>query len=176
VQRTLTPAQVTACLDTLGADRLRALVEKLGVQAADRRARATLIEALAGAPFAAVLGALKAPELRAFCAALGVHDKGTKDLLVERILNASAGQGAARSERMADVGGAAGAGALKAALRRFALEAAAGFDGRDAAIRFLKGLLACFGWPDGEPPGAAIPAELPVTEHGRRATRTVAAR
>ena len=173
MQRTLTPAQVTACLDTLGADRLRALVEKLGVQAADRRARATLIEALAGAPFAAVLGALKAPELRAFCAALGVHDKGTKDLLVERILNASAGQGAARSERPE---GAAGAGALKAALRRFALEAAAGFGGRDAAVRFLKGLLACFGWPDGEPPGAAIPAELPVTEHGRRATRTVAAR
>ncbi len=172
VERTLTPAQVTACLDTLGADRLRALVEKLGVEAADRRARATLIEALAGAPFAEVLGALKAPELRACCAALGVHDKGTKDLLVERILNASAGRVASRSERPE---GAAGAGALKAALRRFALEAAAGFGGRDAAVRFLKGLLACFGWPDGEPPGAAIPAELPVTEHGRRATRPVAA-
>lgn len=172
VERTLTTAQVTACLDTLGADRLRALVEKLGAEAADRRSRATLIEALAGAPFAEVLGALKVPELRACCAALGVHDKGTKDLLVERILNASASRVAARSERPE---GAAAAGTLKAALRGFALEAAAGFGGRDAAIRFLKSLLACFGWPDGEPPSATIPAELPVTEHGRRATRIVGA-
>ncbi len=172
LERTLTPAQVTACLATLVPDRLRALVEKLGVEVVDRRARAALTDALAGAPFTDVLGALKASELRACCAALGIHEKGTKGVLVERILNASAGQGAARGERPQ---GAAGAGALKGALRRFALEAAAGFGGRDAAIRFLKALLACFGWPDGEPPGAAIPAELPVTEHGRRATRAVAA-
>ncbi|WP_437713236.1 DNA methyltransferase [Sorangium sp. So ce448] len=49
------------------------------------------------------------------------------------------------------------------------------FSGRDAQTRFVKAFFACFGWRDGEPPGADIPASLSVVELGQRTTRPVAA-
>ncbi|WP_438003738.1 DNA methyltransferase [Sorangium sp. So ce321] len=169
----LTPGQTAACLDTLGADRLRALLDTLGLEATDRRSRSALIAAISRAPLPDVVRALRVPELRAFCTTLGVHDKGTKDVLVQRVL-AAPGTRVVRSQSDRP-DGAAGAGALKAALRRFTLEAAAGFGGRDAQSRFVKAFFTCFGWRDGEPPGAEIPASLSVVELGRRTTRPVAA-
>ncbi|MFO0559988.1 MAG: type IIL restriction-modification enzyme MmeI [Polyangiales bacterium] len=64
---------------------------------------------------------------------------------------------------------------VKAALQRFSLEGPA-ISGRDAQGRFVRALLACFGWRDGEPPGTEIPATLATREHGKRVTRVVAAR
>jgi SAM-dependent methyltransferase len=173
VDESLTNEQKVACLETLGADRLRALLDALKLDATDRRARSALILAVAGAPLADLLRALRVPELRAFCTSLGMYAKGTKDELMQRLL-------AARGTRMARApsdrpNGSVDAGGLKSALRRFALDAAAGFRGRDAATKFVKALLSCFGWPDGEPPGADIPASLSIVEHGQRATREVAA-
>ncbi len=173
MEGSLTPEQTAACLDTLGADRLRALLDTLGLEATDRRSRSALIAAISRAPLPDVVRALRVPELRVFCTTLGVHDKGTKDVLVKRVL-AAPGTRVVRSQGDG-LDGAAGAGALKAALRRFTLEAAAGFDGRDAQTKFVKAFFACFGWRDGEPPGADIPASLSVVELGRRTTRPVAA-
>ncbi|WP_437713238.1 hypothetical protein WMF45_46265 [Sorangium sp. So ce448] len=125
MEGSLTPEQTAACLDTLGADRLRALLDTLDLEATDRRSRSALIAAISRAPLPDVVRALRVPELRAFCTTLGVHDKGTKDLLVKRIL-AAPGTRVVRSHSDRP-DGAAGAGALKAALRRFTLEVAAGF-------------------------------------------------
>ncbi len=169
----LTPEQTAACLDTLGADRLRALLEALGLEATDRRSRSALIAAISRAPLPDLVHALRVPELRVFCTTLGVHDKGTKDVLVKRVL-AAPGTRVVRSPS-ARPDAATGAGALKAALRRFTLEVAAGFGGRDAQTKFVKAFFTCFGWRDGEPPGADIPASLSVVEIGQRTTRLVAA-
>ncbi|WP_437586887.1 DNA methyltransferase [Sorangium sp. So ce1000] len=173
MEGSLTPEQTAACLDTLGADRLRALLDTLDLEATDRRSRSALIAAISRAPLPDVVRALRVPELRAFCMTLGVHDKGTKDVLVKRVL-AAPGTRVVRSHGEGR-DGAAGAGALKSALRRFTLEAAAGFGVRDAQTKFVKAFFGCFGWRDGEPPGADIPASLSVVEHGQRATRNIAA-
>ena len=169
MEKLLAREQRVACLNGLSADRLRALLDALQLDVPDRRSRSTLIDAIASAPFPDVVHALRVPELRAFCTTLGVQNKGTKDVLVKRILATPAHGLASQSDRVA------GAGSLKSALRRFTLEAATGFVGRDAQTKFVKAFLACFGWPDGEPPGADIPAELPALELGQRTTRPVAA-
>jgi hypothetical protein len=65
-------------------------------------------------------------------------------------------------------------GSLKAALRQFAIEAAGGFRGRDAALTFTTRLLQSFGWADGRPEGAEIPRLLSVAENGQRVEREVA--
>jgi hypothetical protein len=173
VQRSLTPEQMAACLDALAADRLRALLDALGVEASDRRSRSAMIAALSGAPLPDVVDALRVPELRAFCAALGVHDKGTKSVLAKRLLAAPRARAVTPQSGRPD--GALGADGLKSALRRFTLETAAGLVGRDAPTRFVKAFFACFGWRDGEPPGTEIPSSLSVLEHGQRTTRAVAA-
>ncbi|WP_437922864.1 DNA methyltransferase [Sorangium sp. So ce291] len=173
MEGSLTPEQAAACLDTLGADRLRALLDTIGLEATDRRSRSALMAAISRAPLPDVVRALRVPELRAFCTTLGVYDKGTKDVLVKRVLAAPGTQVVPSHSDRPD--GAAGAGALKAALRRFTLEAAAGFGGRDAQTKFVKAFFTCFGWRDGEPPGAEIPASLSAVELGRRMTRPVAA-
>lgn len=173
MEESLTKGQREACLDTLGADRLRALLDALGLEATDRRARSALMGALLEASFADILRSLRVPELRGFAEVLGVHAKGTKDLLVKRILATPSAPGARSASESPPATG--GRGGIKSALRRFSLEAAAGFAGRDRASRFAKAFFACFGWRDGEPPGAEIPAALPVVEHGTRSTRAVAA-
>jgi hypothetical protein len=173
VEESLTPEQRAACLDTLDVDRLRALLDTLDLEATDRRSRSALIAAISRAPLPNVVRALRVPELRVFCTTLGVHDKGTKDVLVKRVLAAPGTRVVVSHDDRPD--GAAGAGALKSALRRFTLDAAAGFGGRDAQTRFVKAFFACFGWQDGEPPGAEIPASLSVVELGQRTTRPVAA-
>jgi hypothetical protein len=174
VNESLTPEQKHACLDTLGAERLRALLDSLGVEAADRRSRSGMVAALLGAPFSDVLGALRVPELKEIATQLGVYAKVPKDVLVQRIL-AAKGASVARAPSTAPPASVGSAGALKSSLRMLALDAAAGFKGRDAAPQFARALFACFGWNHGEPPGADIPASLSVLEHGRRVARAVAA-
>lgn len=165
MEGSLTPEQSAACLDTLSADRLRALLKTLELEVADRRSRTALIAAISRAPLSDVVRALRVPELRMFCKTLGVNDKGTKDLLTKRVLSTPGTRPVVSRGGRPD--GAAGDGALKAALRRFTLDAAAGFGGRNGTTRFVKAFFACFGWRDGEPPGAEIPASLAVTEIGR---------
>lgn len=65
-------------------------------------------------------------------------------------------------------------GSLKAALRQFALAAAGGYRGRDAAVSFTTHLLECFGWKDGRPDGATIPHTLRIAEGGQLVDREVA--
>ena len=65
-------------------------------------------------------------------------------------------------------------GSLKAALRQFALAAAGGYRGHDAAVNFTTHLLECFGWQDGRPEGASIPHTLRIAEGGQLVDREVA--
>lgn len=69
---------------------------------------------------------------------------------------------------------AAVAGTLKAALQQFALGAAGGYTGRDAHLNFSTHLLECFGWKDGHPEGAELPARFSVADSGQRVEREVA--
>lgn len=163
--------QKVACLDSLSPDRLRVLVDKLDV-AVVGRSSPEMIRALSEVLFSNVVGSLKVPELRAFCAVLGIDDRGTKRDLIERILATPAGTPIPGLRSPTSTGGPRG---LKSALRRFALNASAGFRGSDANARFVWGLLECFGWPRGEAPGVDVPASVSVVEHGQRVTRDVAA-
>ena len=65
-------------------------------------------------------------------------------------------------------------GSLKAALRQFALAAAGGYRGRDAAVSFTTHLLDCFGWKDGRPETATIPHTLRIADGGQLVDREVA--
>jgi hypothetical protein len=159
--------QIIACLDTLPVERLRAVVDKLHIDAADRRARAALAGALASASLGDVLAALKLPELRAFAGVIGVSATGNKDLLVQRLL--ASGAVPLRAPSTPPGGGIGGSG-LKSALRALSLNAAAGLRGD-----FTRALLACFGWPDGEPPGARMPGSLSVVDQAKHRTREVSA-
>lgn len=69
---------------------------------------------------------------------------------------------------------AAASGSIKAALRQFALGAAGGYRGRDARTSFTTHLLECFGWPDGRPEGAELPATFTIADAGERVEREVA--
>jgi SAM-dependent methyltransferase len=69
---------------------------------------------------------------------------------------------------------AAASGSIKAALRQFALGAAGGYRGRDARTSFTTHLLECFGWPDGRPEGAELPASFKIADAGERVEREVA--
>ena len=62
------------------------------------------------------------------------------------------------------------------ALRRFTLEAAGGFRGKDAGEQFARGLIGCFGaLEDGPPEGLTFGHELQVVDQGKRGTRTLSA-
>ena len=65
----------------------------------------------------------------------------------------------------------------KMALRRFTLQAAGGFRGRDAGESFARTLVECFGVStDGTvPEGLSFSYSFPVVDHGKRTERTVSA-
>lgn len=65
-------------------------------------------------------------------------------------------------------------GSLKAALRQFALAAAGGYTGRDAAQQWTTHLLECFGWPEGRPPEAELGRRVAIADAGIRVTHDVA--
>lgn len=172
----LTARHKRACLETLAAARLRELVDAVAVEPASRRDKSELVAALADGrrvDFRSVLELLKIAELKAACQALELDAHGrVKVELVERIV----GNGDATAERSSPLSSAPPAsarstGSLKSALRRFVLETAGGYRGRDAATEFTTRLLRCFGWADGRPPEAEIPATLSLVENGQRTTR-----
>ncbi len=172
MKETLTAEQTASFLGTLDIDRLRKLAKKLKLTVADQRSRASLTEALIEAPRRTLVEALVLDELRDFSAAVGGAREGSKPKLVQRVLHAA--QRPAANPRASDGAPAAG-NDVKAALQRFSLEGP-GITGRDAQGRFVRAFLSCFGWRDGEPPGTEIPAPLATREHGKRVTRTIAAR
>jgi hypothetical protein len=172
VNETLTAEQCANFLGTLEIERLRSLAKKLKLTVADLRARASLVEALVAAPRRDVVEALRLDELRDFSAAVGGARTGSKPTLVSRVLHAASRPAADTRDRASEP---AGTSDVKSALQRFSLEGPA-ITGRDAQGRFVRALLACFGWPDGEPPGAEIPATLATREHGKRVSRSIAAR
>jgi SAM-dependent methyltransferase len=59
-------------------------------------------------------------------------------------------------------------------LRRFVIEAAGGYRGREAKQEFTSRLLKAFGWVDGLPPGATLAAALSIVDNGQRSVREVA--
>lgn len=64
----------------------------------------------------------------------------------------------------------------KMALRRFTLEAAGGFRGKDAGETFARGLSGCFGALEGEAPeGLRFDHRFPVVDQGKRGERAVSA-
>ena len=64
----------------------------------------------------------------------------------------------------------------KMALRRFTLEAAGGFRGKDAGEAFARGLIGCFGALEGEgPEGLRFGHRFPVVDQGKRGERAVSA-
>lgn len=64
----------------------------------------------------------------------------------------------------------------KMALRRFTLQAAGGFRGRDAAESFARALVACFEVDTDDPPdGLEFSYTFQVVDHGKRTKRTLAA-
>ena len=176
------------CLESLKAERLRELVELFGVEPASRRKKSDLVAALADGrrvDFGEVLHRLKLAELRRICGVLALDARGTsKDELVQRIMgNGLSPEGGAvtpeEAEPLTDSTApppmsARSSGRLKSALRRFVLDTAGGYRGRDAGVQFTTRLLECFGWQDGRPPDAEIPAAVTVVEGGQKATREVA--
>lgn len=152
--------------------------------------------------FRRLLEVLKRDELAGACEALalGATSRDDKATLVDRLLRIEGGQptssrrGTASSRRGAsaeptqaspvsdDASGSTsepppvsvrGGSAVKSLLRRFVMDAAGGFRGRDAANEFTTRLLTAFGWPDGRPADATMPAELAIVDDGQRKTRTV---
>ncbi len=82
--------------------------------------------------------------------------------------------GATANPRASDDSEAFVSGSLKAALRQFALGAAGGYTGRDAAIQWTTHLLECFGWPDGRPPEAELGRQVSIADGGLRVSRELA--
>ena len=176
----LTPKDRRAILSLLTRDRLAELTTKFEVEVADRRASAGHVAALTGrrAPaFREVLEALTREELVAIRDATrlgpGARDKAS---LVEQVLGVDTTVDETATATVSDTPPAAPASlhALKSHLRRFVLEGAGGFRGRDPSGTFTTKLLECFGWPEGKPPEAMMPAELSVVDGGQRAKRAVA--
>jgi hypothetical protein len=180
--------QKRACLETLKATRLREVIAAVG-ESTKARAKVELVDALARADvaFGEVLDKLTMAELRPIAQVVAVASPSrTKHELIEQILaaaspgespaSASSSRSPSSPPNAANAANATrDAGTLKSALRRFVLAAAGGYRGRDAELKFTLGLLTAFGWADGKPEGAAIPAEVAIVEHGERATRKLAA-
>ncbi|HKY34440.1 MAG TPA: DNA methyltransferase [Polyangiaceae bacterium] len=181
-------------LEQLSRERLAELTERFELDVADRRSIDAHVDAIVrkrSLDFGALLDVLHRDELKAACEALGVDGSGReKAPLVARILGqAETGDMDQRPAADADNEPSFAAkrhsstpppmsvrstGALKSELRRFVLDVAGGYKGRDAAREFASRLLRCFGWSDGQVPDASMPAELSIVSEGERSTRNVA--
>jgi SAM-dependent methyltransferase len=190
----LSPKTRRAVLEQLSRERLAELAERFELEAADRRSIDAHIDAIVrkrSLDFGALLNALQRDELKAACEALGIDASGReKAPLVQRILGRAGpavtdgGSTAdAEDETAPSAKGASSTpppmsvrstGALKSELRRFVLDVAGGYKGRDAATEFTARLLRCFGWPEGQAPDASMPAEVAIVSEGERTTRNVA--
>jgi hypothetical protein len=160
-----------AVLTLLSRDRLAKLVARFKVEVPDRRSSASHVDALLGSSsldFGELLGAMTRDELRAACEALGLELKASaaKPELVDRLVSGKRPAGAPPAASAKPAPSPPESGALKAALRRFVVDTAGGRRGRNAAREFTAGLLACFGWPDGQPDDATMPAPLSIVFGG----------
>jgi SAM-dependent methyltransferase len=187
----LSPRDRRRILEQLPRDRLAELTSRLELDVDDRRSTRSHVDAIVrkrSLDFRSLLEHLRRDELAGACDALGLG-AGARDkaALIGRLLGDDRVEprgAAARAEQPAAPAEARssstpppmsvrGTTAEKSMLRRFVLDAAGGFRGRDAASEFTSRLLMCFGWPDGRPAEATMPAEIAVVDDGQRKTRTV---
>jgi len=183
----LSPKARRTVLEQLSRDRLAELTLRFELDVDDRRSTDSHIDAIVrkrSLEFGRVLEGMQRDELKAACDALGLDSGGReKAKLVERIL----GHGEPIVNQSEPVEAAASpsssppppmsvrsTGALKSELRRFVLDVAGGYRGRDASTEFTSRLLRCFGWPDGQVPDVTMPVSLAVVANGERTTRDVA--
>lgn len=185
----LPPRARRTVLEQLSRDRLSELTTRFELDVNDRRSTDSHIDAIVrkrSLDFRRVLDALQREELQAACEVLGLDPGGReKAKLVERILGTGE-RGLTDAEN--DAGddepvqtsqspsstpppmSVRSTGVLKSELRRFVLDVAGGYRGRDASTEFTSKLLRCFGWPDGRARDASMPASLSVVANGERAT------
>lgn len=179
----LTSKERRRILKLLARERLAALTDHFGLEVADRRSIDAHVDAIVkkrSLDFRELLEQLRREELQEVCGALALDARGReKAKLVDRILGVKEEPAAPTA-----VGGepppsmpplsTRGGGALKSLLRRFAIQTAAEYVSRDSGASFVPRLLACFGWPDGGPADAAMPAIIEVVDGAERTTRSVA--
>ncbi|NOU30777.1 MAG: class I SAM-dependent DNA methyltransferase [Polyangiaceae bacterium] len=177
----LSPKNRRAILELLPRDRLAALAAHFELEVADRRSTTAHVDAIVRKrtlDFAALLALLTRDELKAGCEALGLDATGReKAVLAQRILGEPAeaeDPPAASTSSAPPPPDANHHAALKSKLRRFVLDTAGGYRGRDAATTFASRLLQCFGWPEAGPPDATLGASVAVVEAAQRAKRDVA--
>ncbi len=179
----LSPKSRRAILQQLSRERLAELTAHFELAVADRRSSEAHVDAIVrkrSLDFRRLVEMLGRDELKAACEALGLDSRGREKAgLVERLL-ASGPDGEEPTVTSTTTSNAPpppnghGEGALKSRLRRFVVEMAGGYRGRDAASAFTSRLLQCFGWPEGGPAEASMPASLPVVVNAQRSTREVA--
>jgi hypothetical protein len=176
----LSPKDRRVALAQLSRDRLAELTSRFELEVADRRSTDAHIDAIVrkrSLNFRQLLEGLHRDELQAVCEALGLDAGGReKAKLVARILGDE--DEASKQPVTTPVTPAPAPvrneGGLKSALRRFILDTAGGYRGRDASKVFASRLLQCFGWPEAGPAEATIPTSLSVVDNGQRSTREVA--
>jgi hypothetical protein len=88
----------------------------------------------------------------------------------------AAGEGPDATVRVAAEEDAVWAASTKMRLRRFSVEAAGGYRGREGDVQFAQDLIRCFGWGPDEALPAEIPAIVDVVERGQRTDRRLCAR
>lgn len=178
----LSPKTRRAILEQLSRERLATLAAHFELEVADRRSTAAHVDAIVrkrALDFAQLLEMLGRDELKAACEALGLDSTGReKGKLVQRILGEPAEEtteapAATASSVPPPLDGHHHA-ALKSKLRRFVLDTAGGFRGRDAAATFTSRLLQCFGWPETGPEDATLGASVAVVESAQRTRRELA--
>ncbi len=174
----LSPRVRRSVLEQLSRERLAELTARFELDVSDRRSLDGHIDAIVrkrSLDFRSLLHVLKREELQAACEALGLDAGGReKSMLVERIVGGQEPTAARATPSSVPPPSARTEGAMKSALRRFVLETAGGYRGRDASTAFTSRLLQCFGWPESGPPEASIPASLSVVENGQRRSKEVA--
>ena len=175
----LSPKDRRSVLEQLPRGRLAELTQRFELDVDDRRSTDSHVDAIVrkrSLDFRQVLEALKREELQAACNALGLDSSGReKAKLVERILgDAEPPQTSPPPSSTPPPMSTSATGALKSALRRFVLDVAGGYRGRDAAMEFTSRLLTCFGWADGHITEASMPASISIVSDGVRTTREVA--
>jgi hypothetical protein len=183
----LSPKSRRAILQELSRERLAELTAHFELEVADRRTSDAHVNAIVrkrSLDFGSLLEMLARDELKAACEALGLDSSGReKGKLVQRILGGFAGAGEPSAPELQRAVATPSSGlppadaradsALKSKLRRFVLDTAGGYRGRDAATTFASRLLQCFGWTESGPDDASMPASLSVVEGAQRVTRDV---
>lgn len=180
----LAPKDRRRILAQLSRERLGDLTTRFELDVVDRRSSNAHVNAILrkrSLDFRRVLESLQRTELQAACKALGLETGGRdKSTLIERILgepaSASAEHAAANTNQSSvpPADSTRGLGAVKSALRRFVLDTAGGYRGRDAAATFTSRLLQCFGWPAEGPASTSMPSTLHIVDNAQRTTRQVA--